>query len=134
MVLHSRLRDRRLVAAVTVSLTLAALLVVSTTGNGPLGPGSESFSFRAFSPSLAALESAGPLPEASLQINYTGFGTRVFTYSITYNGSTVLGKGDGGANSGAPFTDYVYSPTPAVLTAKVYYQGALVFSQNLTLA
>lgn len=134
VVLHSRLRDRRLFATFTIAATLVALLVVSTIGDGPLGPGSQAFSFRPFSPGSAALQSPGPFPAASLQINYTGFGTRTFTYSITYNGSTTLGAGDGGANSGAPFTDYVYSPTPALLTARVYYHGTLVFSQNLTLA
>ena len=118
-------------AVPALALAVVVLVVAATSLPGLQG-GKESFGFRVYWPAPAAYSQDSPAPNAYLQINYTGPGSRTYTYSIS-DGSSVLARQTVNVTSLSPFSAYVTSPVPAVLQAQVYEGGRLVYRQSLTL-
>ena len=109
------------------------MLLVVALSSGLGAPGKdESFAFRVFWPRPSQYLQGSPMPNAYLQINYTGPGERTYEYSI-YDGPAVLAHGTVNVTGGFPCTIYVISPVPAVLQARVSAGGAQRYLGNLSL-
>lgn len=115
-----------------VAVTLVLLVIALNSMAGVAHGGDESFAFKVFFPKPVEYVPGNPLPDAYLQINYTGAGARVYTYTVSES-STVLARGVVTVTDESPFTVYVVSPAPAVLHATVFEQGSEVYSGALGL-
>ena len=115
-----------------LAVAAVVLIIALNSMAGIFHGGDESFAFRAFWPKPVEYVPNNPLPNAYLQINYTGTGGRVYTYTIK-DGGMVLAHGVVTVTDESPFTVYVISPAPAVLHATVSEQGNEVYSGALSL-
>lgn len=115
-----------------VAVVLVLLFIAANSMGEVTHGGDESFAFKAFWPKPVEYVPGNPLPNVYLQINYTGSGARVFTYTIR-EGDAVLAHGVVTVTDESPFTAYVISPAPAVLQASVSEQGSQVYATSLSL-
>ncbi len=122
---------RRLVPITTVLVVCLGLII--SFGNFVRDTSShETFEFQAYWPKPSQYLPNNPLPNAFLQINFTGVGAQNYTYTILAK-SGIVASGQVGVSHRSPFTVYVIAPFPAILQARVVRNGATAFNQNLTL-
>lgn len=121
------LRRRILPGAALLIVVVAILASYETSVSGP----DQAFGFGVYWPAPNGYVSSNP-PNVYLGINYTGSGTRNYTYVITV-GSNVLTRGEVPIGHSSPFRVLVYAPVPSELRAEVFVHGSLVYKQNLTI-